>query len=94
MAEESTSTEHPAQPAPAARTAAIRATAESGGGMGILMALLLLIAVLSTMYLVGLTSPDRNDKDNAIAEAASDVGQAASKVGNAAQNAAKKVNPD
>lgn len=66
---------------------------QSGSAMGIVMAMALLIGVISIMYLFNKHSPNENATNDAIAEAASDVGNAASKVGNAAEDAARNVKP-
>ncbi|MCJ2177086.1 hypothetical protein [Novosphingobium album (ex Hu et al. 2023)] len=92
MAEQTVTTDSPAAPAPAVHTTVIRE--RQGGTMGILMALILLVAVIGAMYLFGMNSSNENAKNNAIAEAASDVGNAATKVGNAAEDAARNVKPN
>ncbi|MFC3214107.1 MULTISPECIES: hypothetical protein [Novosphingobium] len=84
MAEETVTTERPADAAPG-NTTIIRETRSTGSGTGIIMALVLLVAIVGGIYLFSQNS--ETAKDNAIAEAAGDIGNAASKVGDAAQDA-------
>ena len=63
----------------------------SGGGSGWLIAIVLILAVLVGGYFLMQGTNASTNKDNAIAGAASDVGDAAQKVGNAAENAVKKL---
>ncbi|GGN47120.1 hypothetical protein GCM10011349_14980 [Novosphingobium indicum] len=93
MAEETVKTDSPAEPPTITHTTVIKEKSR-GSGMGIIMAVLLLAVVIGAMYVFGMQSSSEDAKNNAIAQAASDVGNAASKVGDAAQSAAKKVNPD
>lgn len=65
--------------------------ARGGSGGTMLMALVLLIAVVAGIYLYSQSSRSESAKDNAIAGAASSVGDAAKKVGTAAEDAADKV---
>ncbi|KHK91005.1 hypothetical protein [Novosphingobium malaysiense] len=90
MADETKISEHPAEAPATVHTTVVRE--KSSSSVGILMAIVLLVAVIGAMYLFGMNSTSENAKNNAIAKAASDVGNAASKVGNAAQSAAEKVN--
>lgn len=62
-----------------------------GSGGTMLMALVLLIAVIVGIYLYSQSTASESAKDNAIAGAASSVGDAAKKVGTAAEDAADKV---
>ena len=62
-----------------------------GGGSGWLIAIVLILAVLVGGYFLMQGTTASTNKDNAIAGAASDVGDAAQKVGNAAENAVKKL---
>lgn len=80
----------PDQAAPT-HTTVIHERGSSGGGTGMVMAIILLVAVVGGIYLFSQTSNSESAKDNAIAEAASDVGNAASQIGDAAQDAANKV---
>ncbi|WP_395394245.1 hypothetical protein WBP07_03230 [Novosphingobium sp. BL-8A] len=64
----------------------------SGGGAGIIMALALLIAVIGGIYLFSRQSASESARDNAVANAAQDVGDAANKVGDAAKDAADNLN--
>lgn len=92
MAEETVTTYNTPDQAPStSHTTVIRERGSSGGGMGIVMAIVLLVAVVAGIYLFSQTSSSETAKNNAIAEAASDVGNAASQVGNAAEDAAKSV---
>lgn len=90
MAEETITTHTAPETAAPSHTTVIRER-RSSGGMGIVMALVLLVAVVAGIYLFGQTSSSEAAKNNAIAEAASDVGNAASQMGNAAESAAKSV---
>lgn len=57
------------------------------GGAGWLIALVLIIAALGAFYLFSQQNGAEVAKDNAVAEAAGDVGEAASQVGEAAKDA-------
>ena len=59
----------------------------SSGGTGMIMAVVLIIAVIGGIYLFSQSNQSEAAKDNAIAGAASDIGDAANKVGNAAEDA-------
>jgi uncharacterized protein HemX len=61
-----------------------------GGGAGWLIAIVLILALLIGGYFLLRGQGSEANKDNAIAEAAGDVGDAAQKVGDAAQDAVKK----
>ncbi|MCB2079731.1 MAG: hypothetical protein KDE55_18810 [Novosphingobium sp.] len=63
-----------------------------GGGAGWFIGLVLLVAVVAGVFFFMQGSGAEAAKDNAIAEAASDVGNAAQQVGNAAQDAADSLN--
>lgn len=63
----------------------------SGGGSGWLIAIVLIIAVVAGIWFFSGMSNSESAKDNAIANAADNVGTAAQKVGNAAQDAADNV---
>jgi uncharacterized membrane protein len=65
--------------------------ARSGSGMGWLFGIVLLIAVLAVVYLMAVRSDSDVAKDNAIANAATEVGSAARQVGTAAEEAANNV---
>ena len=56
-----------------------------------MIAIILLLAVLGGGYFLIQGTNASANKDNAIAGAASDIGDAAQKVGNAADSAVKKV---
>lgn len=91
MAEETAPTDYPARTAPTAPARTTRGTGASDSNVGILVALLLVIAIIGVMYGIGRISGNENARDNAISKAASDMGNAASQMGNAAENAAKTV---
>lgn len=61
------------------------------GGSGWLIGLVLLLAVLAGIYFLTQSSGSESAKDNAIANAAGEVGNAARKAGNAAQDAADSL---
>ncbi|MDE8652732.1 hypothetical protein [Novosphingobium album (ex Liu et al. 2023)] len=63
----------------------------SGGVAGIFLGLVLLVAVIGGIYVYSRSSASEAAKDNAVAEAASDVGNAAQAVGDAAKDAASTV---
>ncbi len=94
MADETITTNRAGEPAPASHTTVIHERGSSGGGMGIFLAIILLVAVIGGIYLFSQNSSSEAAKNNAIAEAANDVGNAASQVGNAAESAADNVKPD
>jgi len=81
----------PPSDAPATHTTIIHETPRSSSGIGIIMALILLVVVVGGIYLFTQHSSE-SVKDNAIAEAANDVGNAATKVGDAAENAVQSGN--
>ncbi len=60
----------------------------SGGGSGIMWAIVALIAIAIVAYFLMNMNDSETRKDDAIAGAASDVGDAAKDVGDAAQKAA------
>lgn len=63
----------------------------SGGGMTWLLVLLaVVLAAIAVFYLSGMSGSEVA-KDNAVAEAAQDVGNAAGQIGDAAQDAADAV---
>lgn len=63
----------------------------SGSGIGMLFGVVLVIAAIAGIYIYSQGAASESAKDNAIAGAASSVGDAAKKVGNAAESAADKV---
>lgn len=93
MAEEAVTSEHPAEPGPVTHTTIIRERGSSGSGMGILLAVILLIAILGGIYLFSRNAASENARNDAISQAASDVGNAANKAGDAAQDAARNAQP-
>lgn len=62
------------------------------GGSGWLIAIVLIVALVAGILIFGQMSGSETAKDNAIAGAASEVGDAAQQVGNAAQDAANSLN--
>ena len=63
----------------------------SSSGMGWLFGIVLLIAVLVAVYFLAVRNGSESAKDNAVANAAQQVGSAAQQVGNAAEEAADNV---
>lgn len=61
------------------------------GGSGWLIGLVLLLAVVIGVYFLAQSSGSESARDNAIANAAGEVGTAARKAGNAAQDAADSL---
>jgi hypothetical protein len=61
-----------------------------GGAMWVIVLLLVIVAAVAVFYVSG-TSGSEVAKDNAVAEAAGDVGNAAQEVGTAAREAADSV---
>ena len=64
----------------------------SSSGVGWLFGIVLLIAVLAVVYLMAVRNDTQSAKDNAVANAAHEVGTAAKQVGTAAENAADNLN--
>jgi len=62
-----------------------------GSGSGWVIAIVLLIALIAGIMFLARGSGSEAAKDNAIANAAGEVGDAAQKVGNAAEDAANKL---
>jgi len=60
------------------------------GALWIIVLLVAVLAVVAVFYLSGMSGSE-TAKDNAVAEAAQDVGDAAGQVGDAAQSAAETV---
>lgn len=90
MTEERITTVDPA-PGGATHTTVITDGGSRSGGAGWLIGIVLLIAVIAGIYLFSQSSGSEAAKDNAIANAAGQVGDAASQVGNAAQDAADSL---
>ncbi|MEE4450911.1 hypothetical protein [Novosphingobium resinovorum] len=86
MAEEIVERTH--EPAPVHTTTIIHEH-RSSGGTGIILALILLVAIVGGVYLFSEHASD-SARDNAIAEAADNVGKAATKVGDAAEEAVQQ----
>lgn len=93
MVEERVETTEPVGTAHPTHTTVIHETRSSGGSTGIVLALVLLVAVIGGIYLFSQSTGSEVARDNAIAEAAGEVGNAASQVGDAAEDAANKVKP-
>lgn len=66
-------------------------TPSRGGGSGWVIAFVLIVALIVGVVFFTQMSGSQTAKDNAITNAAQDVGQAAQKAGNAAQEAAKNT---
>jgi len=87
MAEQTTTEGHQGNGQPT-----VIVTDSGRGGGGWVIAIVLLIALIAGIVIFTQSSGSESAKDNAIANAAGQVGDAAQKVGNAAEDAAKKVN--
>lgn len=80
------------QATPTTHTTIIQeAPARRGSGATMLIAIVLVVAVISGIYIFSQSTASEAAKDNAIAGAATSVSKAADKVGAAAENAADKV---
>lgn len=66
-------------------------TERRGGGAGWVIAIVLVIALVAGIMIFSRTTDSQAAKDNAIANAAGQVGDAAQKVGTAAEDAAKQL---
>lgn len=86
-----TTTETPSGETHTTHTTVIDDGGRSGGGSGWLIGIVLLLAVVAGIWYFSTVSGSQTAKDNAIAGAASDVGDAAKQVGNAAENAADNL---
>ena len=64
---------------------------QSGGGMGGILIVILLIAAVAIGYFLFANSESEVRKDDAVAEAADNVGAAAEKAGNAVEKAADEL---
>ena len=90
MADENITT-HTAPDGSTHTTVIDRGETRSGGGGGLILGLLALVLVaVGIYYFAGMSGSEAN-KDNAVAEAARDVGNAAQSVGGAAKDAASSV---
>lgn len=84
-------------PDPATRTGSATHTTvitdggSKSGGSGWLIAIVLLLALVAGIWFLSKGQGSEAVKDNAVAEAAGDVGDAAQKVGNAAKDAADSL---
>jgi flagellar basal body-associated protein FliL len=65
--------------------------ASSGSGFGAIMGILLLLALAAGGYFLFASNESEARKDNAVAEAADNVGAAAEKAGNAVEKAAEEI---
>lgn len=87
MAEERiTETETPSGNVHTTHTVVTDDGARRGGGSGWLIALVLIVVAIVGFYLFSRQSDSEIARDNAIAEAAGDVGEAAQNVGDAAKD--------
>lgn len=92
MAEERITTVEPRE-GPATHTTIVTdGESRSGGGAGWLIAVILIVALVVGIFMFRGTSGSEAAKDNAIANAAGQVGDAAQRAGNAAQDAADNMN--
>lgn len=89
MDDETVTTEGRKENEPTSHTTVIREKGSSG--TGIVLAVILLIAVIGGFYLYSQSNMSEAAKDNAVADAAQDVGNAAGQVGDAADRAADSV---
>jgi Na+-transporting methylmalonyl-CoA/oxaloacetate decarboxylase gamma subunit len=76
---------------PAAPVTVNTAPASGGGGMGMIFGILLLLVLAVGGYFLLADSDSEVARDNAVAEAAQDVGDAAEKAGNAVEKAADEI---
>jgi hypothetical protein len=76
---------------PAAVTVNTAPASSSGGGSGMLIGILLIAVLAVGAYFLFANSDSEARKDNAVAEAADNVGAAAEKAGNAVEKAADKL---
>ena len=90
MADEHTTT-HTAPDGSTHTTVVDRGDTSSGGGGGLILGLLALVLVAVGVYFFAGMSGSEANKNNAVAEAAKDVGSAAQTVGGAAKDAASSV---
>lgn len=65
---------------------------ESGGGAGWVIAIVLVLAAVAAVWLLNQSNASQATRNNAVVNAAEDVGKAARDVGDAAQDAANTVN--
>lgn len=87
MAEEHVVTTETPAAAPATHTTVIHDTGSRGGGSGWFIGIVLVLAVLAGIYFFTQMSGSEMAKDNAVTNAANEVGSAAKEVGNAANSA-------
>ncbi|MBA3055170.1 MAG: hypothetical protein FP826_09585 [Sphingomonadales bacterium] len=85
MADETTTTHETATPR---ETIVIRDNPSAGSGMGWLLGLIVILALIAGLFLFSQANQSEAVKDNAIANAANNVGAAAQDVGAAAKGAA------
>lgn len=76
---------------PASVTVNTAPASSSGGGSGMLIGIILLLGLAVGGYFLFANSDSEARKDNAVAEAAENVGAAAEKAGNAVEKAADKI---
>ena len=90
MAEERITEVHTPSGGSHTHTTVVSEPRSGGGATWLVVLLLVVLAAIAVYYLSGIGSSEAA-KDNAIAEAAEDVGNAAGQVGEAAQDAADSV---
>ena len=91
MAEERVTQVEAPEGATSTHTTVISDAPRSGSGpLWIIVLLVVVLAAVAVFYLSGMSNSEAA-KDNAVAEAAQDVGNAAGQVGDAAQDAADSV---
>ncbi len=76
---------------PTASPVTVNTAPQSGGGFGGVFIAILLIAAVAIGYFLFANSDSEVRKDNAVAEAADNVGAAAEKAGNAVEKAADEI---
>jgi uncharacterized protein HemX len=84
MARETHTSDQPVEAPPPGHTTVIHET-RSGGGTGMVLAIVLLVAVIGAIYAFSQISATLQTRDNAVSEAANKVGDAAAKVDNPAE---------
>ena len=92
MAEERITSVEPREGATTHTTIVTDGESRSGGGAGWLIAIILIVALVAGILIFRGTTGSEVAKDNAIANAAGQVGDAAQQAGNAAQDAADNMN--
>ena len=91
MAEEHITTTEPRSGA-TTHTTIVSDGERRSGGAGWIIAIILIVALIAGVFIFSGTTGSEVAKDNAIANAAGQVGDAAQQAGNAAQDAADNMN--